>query len=86
MDEARLRGTYRTRDDGTYCVRTIVPTGYTSPMDGPVGDLISRTEISEYRPPHVHFFVKAAGFAPAGAEVNWPWIEVRWDFVVQPAD
>ena len=124
VDEARLRGTYHTRNDGTYCVRTIAPKGYTIPMDGPVGDLISRTEISEYRPAHVHFFVKAAGFAPlithlfehgtpyldtdvvfgtkqelvvpfqrhdggttpAGGELDRPWMEARYDFVLQPAD
>jgi hydroxyquinol 1,2-dioxygenase len=33
-------------------------------MDGPVRDLVSRTEISDYRPAHVHFFVKATGFVP----------------------
>jgi hydroxyquinol 1,2-dioxygenase len=64
VDEARLRGKYTSRDDGTYCVRTIAPKGYTIPMDGTVGDLIGRTEISEYRPAHVHFLVKAEGFEP----------------------
>jgi hydroxyquinol 1,2-dioxygenase len=63
VDEARLRGTFRSRDDGTYCVRTIAPKGYTIPMDGTVGDLIGRTAISEYRPAHVHFLVEAPGFA-----------------------
>ncbi|MBJ8339453.1 hydroxyquinol 1,2-dioxygenase [Antrihabitans sp. YC3-6] len=55
IDEARLRAKYQARQDGTYCVRTIAPLGYTIPMDGPVGDLITKTEISEYRPAHVHF-------------------------------
>ena len=64
VDEARLRGTFRSRDDGTYCVRTIAPKGYMIPMDGTVGDLVGRTEISEYRPAHVHFMVKATGFEP----------------------
>ncbi len=40
VDEARLRAKYTTREDGSYCVRTIAPLGYTIPMDGPVGDLI----------------------------------------------
>jgi hydroxyquinol 1,2-dioxygenase len=64
VDEARLRGKFTSRDDGTFCVRTIVPKGYTIPMDGTVGDLISRTEISEYRPAHVHFMVSAPGYEP----------------------
>lgn len=35
VDEARLRGKYTSRPDGTYCVRTIAPLGYSIPMDGP---------------------------------------------------
>jgi hydroxyquinol 1,2-dioxygenase len=122
VDEARLRGKYRSRDDGTYCVRTIAPKGYTIPMDGTVGDLMSRTEISEYRPAHVHFLAKAPGFeplithlfeqgapyldtdvvfgtkqqlvvrferheggvTPAGGELERPWLEAAYDFVLQP--
>lgn len=63
IDEARLRAKYRAREDGTYCVRTIAPLGYTIPMDGPVGDLIKKTEISEYRPAHVHFMLDEPGYA-----------------------
>jgi hydroxyquinol 1,2-dioxygenase len=122
VDEARLRARFRSREDGGYCVRTIAPKGYTIPMDGTVGDLISRTEISEYRPAHVHFRVDAAGFeplvthlfrhgapyldtdvvfgtkqqlvvpfdrhersvTPAGVEPDRPWLEARYDFVLQP--
>jgi len=64
VDEARLRAKYTTREDGSYCVRTIAPKGYTIPMDGPVGDLISRTEISHFRPAHVHFLINVPGFEP----------------------
>lgn len=64
VDEARLRGKFASRDDGTYCVRTIAPKGYTIPMDGTVGDLIGRTDISHFRPAHVHFLVTAQGFEP----------------------
>lgn len=122
VDEARLRGTFRSRDDGTYCVRTIAPKGYMIPMDGTVGDLVGRTEISEFRPAHVHFMVKATGFeplithlfeqgapyldsdvvfgtkqqlvvpferhergvTPTGEELEGQWLEVRYDFVLQP--
>jgi hydroxyquinol 1,2-dioxygenase len=61
VDEARLRAKYRARPDGSYCVRTIVPLGYTIPMDGPVGDLIKGTDISAYRPAHVHFLLDEPG-------------------------
>ena len=50
VDEARLRAKYTTREDGSYCLRTIAPKGYAIPMDGPVGELIGRTDISHFRP------------------------------------
>jgi hydroxyquinol 1,2-dioxygenase len=64
VDEARLRGKYTTREDGSYCVRTVAPLGYSIPMDGPVGDLISQTDISHFRPAHVHFLINVPGYAP----------------------
>ncbi|SMC78092.1 dioxygenase [Lentzea albidocapillata] len=64
VDEARLRAKYRAEADGTYCVRTITPKGYSIPMDGPVGALIGQTEISHFRPAHVHFLLTAEGYEP----------------------
>jgi hydroxyquinol 1,2-dioxygenase len=122
IDEARLRAKYTTREDGSYCVRTIAPKGYTIPMDGPVGNLIARTEISHFRPAHVHFLINVPGYEPLithlfqeGAEYldndvvfgtkselvvpferrepgvtpdgetsAEPWLEARYDFVLQP--
>ena len=63
-DEARLRAKYTAREDGSYCVRTIAPLGYTIPMDGPVGELIAQTEISHFRPAHVHFLLNVPGYQP----------------------
>lgn len=122
IDEARLRAKYATRADGTYCLRTIAPKGYSIPMDGPVGDLIGRTDISHFRPAHVHFLINASGYEPLithlfregaeyldtdvvfgtkpelvvafehrdpgptpdGGESAEPWLEARYDFVLQP--
>ncbi len=64
VDEARLRARYTAREDGSYCVRTIAPRGYSIPMDGPVGDLVGRTEISHFRPAHVHFLIDVPGYEP----------------------
>jgi hydroxyquinol 1,2-dioxygenase len=64
VDEARLRGKYTTREDGGYCVRTVAPLGYSIPVDGPVGDLISKTDISHFRPAHVHFLLNVPGYEP----------------------
>ena len=122
VDEARLRAKYAAREDGTYCVRTVGPKGYAIPMDGPVGDLISRTAISHFRPAHVHFLLTADGYQPLithlfqegaqyldtdvvfgtkaelvvsfeprdpgptpdGGHSDEPWLEARYDFVLQP--
>ncbi|MCV2490629.1 catechol 1,2-dioxygenase [Geodermatophilus sp. YIM 151500] len=121
VDEARLRAKYTSREDGTYCVRTIAPKGYTIPMDGPVGDLIGRTEISHFRPAHIHFLLDVPGYEPLithlfqegadyldsdvvfgtkqelvvrfehrppgetpdGGTSSEPWVEARYDFVLQ---
>jgi hydroxyquinol 1,2-dioxygenase len=64
VEEARLRAKYTAREDGTYCLRTIAPKGYSIPMDGPVGELIRQTDISHFRPAHVHFLLNVPGFRP----------------------
>jgi hydroxyquinol 1,2-dioxygenase len=64
VEEARLRAKYTTREDGTYCVRTIAPKGYAIPMDGPVGELIRKTDLSYFRPAHVHFLLNVPGYEP----------------------
>ena len=62
--EPWMRGIYKTQPDGSYSIRTVAPISYTIPMDGPVGDLISRTDISHFRPAHVHFLVTAQKYEP----------------------
>jgi hydroxyquinol 1,2-dioxygenase len=57
-----MRGVYHTRADGSYAVRTVAPIGYSIPMDGPIGALFTRTEISEMRPAHIHFCIEAPGY------------------------
>ncbi len=57
-----LRGVFRTRADGSFAIRTVVPISYTIPMDGTVGELVERTNISHYRPAHIHFVVEAPGY------------------------
>jgi protocatechuate 3,4-dioxygenase beta subunit len=57
-----LRGRFVTDSQGGYYLRTIAPTGYMVPMDGPVGDLILRQGRHGYRPAHIHFVVGAEGY------------------------
>jgi hydroxyquinol 1,2-dioxygenase len=55
------RGLFTAGQDGAYWFRTIVPTHYPIPTDGPVGTLLEATERHPYRPAHVHFIVTAPG-------------------------
>jgi hydroxyquinol 1,2-dioxygenase len=62
VDQPWLRGVYHTKADGSFLIRTVAPIGYTIPMDGTVGELMKRTDISHYRPAHIHFLVEAPGY------------------------
>ena len=57
-----MRGLYHTQPDGSFLIRTVAPIGYTIPMDGTVGELMNRTNISHMRPAHIHFAVSAPGY------------------------
>jgi hydroxyquinol 1,2-dioxygenase len=62
VTEPWMRGLYRTQPDGSYLVRTVAPISYTIPMDGTIGELMNRTDISHMRPAHIHFAVTAPGY------------------------
>jgi hydroxyquinol 1,2-dioxygenase len=57
-----MRGLYRSQPDGGYAIRTVAPIAYTIPMDGTVGELMERTNISHMRPAHIHFAISAPGY------------------------
>jgi protocatechuate 3,4-dioxygenase beta subunit len=60
--EDNLRGYYIAADDGGFLIRTIRPTSYPIPTDGPVGELLRATKRHPYRPAHVHAIVTAPGY------------------------
>ena len=57
-----MRGLYRSQPNGSYLIRTVAPISYTIPMDGTVGELMNRTNISHMRPAHIHFAINAPGY------------------------
>ena len=61
-EDLDLRGQFLTDARGRYYLRTIRPLGYSIPMDGPVGILISAQRRHGMRPAHIHFRVTAAGY------------------------
>jgi hydroxyquinol 1,2-dioxygenase len=57
------RGLFRTEADGSFRFRTVVPSYYPIPTDGPVGQLLLATRRHPYRPAHIHFIATAPGHA-----------------------
>lgn len=53
------RGLFRTDEQGRFWFRTVVPSHYPIPTDGPVGDLLAATARHPYRPAHVHVIAEA---------------------------
>ncbi len=67
--EEYLRGKYTTRDDGTYCLRTVPPAAYSMPMDGPVGELMAKTDMNTFRPAHIHVMIDEPGYQKIDTEL-----------------
>lgn len=61
--EFNLRGLFRTSKDGAYWFRAVKPKFYPIPDDGPVGKLLGRLGRHPYRPAHLHYIIRADGFA-----------------------
>jgi hydroxyquinol 1,2-dioxygenase len=55
------RGLFTADQDGAFWFRTVVPSHYPIPTDGPVGTLLEATKRHGYRPAHIHFIVTAPG-------------------------
>ncbi|MCL4296956.1 MAG: intradiol ring-cleavage dioxygenase [Anaerolineae bacterium] len=67
--ELNLRGKFRTDAEGRYAFRTIKPSFYPIPGDGPVGQMLKAAGRHPYRPAHIHFIVSAEGYAPVTTEI-----------------
>ena len=60
--ESNLRGKFRSGPNGEYAFRTIKPTSYPIPSDGPVGKMLHATGRHPMRPAHVPFMIDAPGY------------------------
>jgi len=58
------RGKIRTDGAGRYWFRSIRPSFYPVPVDGPVGDMLSALRRHPNRPGHIHMIVSAEGYEP----------------------
>jgi hydroxyquinol 1,2-dioxygenase len=60
----KARGRIRTDAEGRYWFRSIKPTFYPVPTDGPVGRMLRMMGRHPYRPGHIHMIVSAPGHLP----------------------
>ena len=58
----RARGVLRSDADGRVRFRSITPSPYPVPTDGPVGQLLLASGRHPWRPAHLHFLIRAEGF------------------------
>jgi hydroxyquinol 1,2-dioxygenase len=59
----KARGKIRTDAQGRYWFRSIRPTFYPVPTDGPVGRMLEKMGRHPFRPGHIHMIVSAPGHA-----------------------
>ena len=62
-DTRRARAVFHTDTHGKVRFSSVLPTAYPVPTDGPVGQLLLATGRHPWRPAHMHFRIRAPGFA-----------------------
>jgi catechol 1,2-dioxygenase len=60
--DMNLRGKFTTDKDGHISFRSVKPSGYPIPVDGPVGDFIRAQKRHNMRPAHLHFLIYKPGY------------------------
>ena len=60
--DMNLRGKFRTDAQGCISFRTVKPSGYPIPVNGPVGALIRAQGRHNMRPAHIHFLMHKPGY------------------------
>lgn len=65
-----LRRGIRTDAEGRYRFRSIMPSGYSVPPEGPTQRLLDALGRHGHRPAHIHFFVSADGFRKLTTQIN----------------
>jgi hydroxyquinol 1,2-dioxygenase len=67
--ETALRAIFHTNSEGEYIFRTIRPSFYPIPHDGPVGQMLMAMGRHPYRPAHIHFIISAEAYQPVTTEI-----------------
>jgi len=69
LEGTALRAIFHTDGEGRFVFRTIKPSFYPIPYDGPVGQMLIATGRHPYRPAHIHFIVSADGYRSVTTEL-----------------
>jgi len=69
IEGTALRGVFHADAEGHYVFRTIKPSFYPIPYDGPVGQMLIALGRHPYRPAHIHFIVSAPGYKSVTTEL-----------------
>jgi protocatechuate 3,4-dioxygenase beta subunit len=70
--EMNLRGRFTTEADGSFGFRSVKPSGYPVPTDGPTGALLRAQKRHNFRPAHLHFLIHKPGFKTIASQVYDP--------------
>jgi hydroxyquinol 1,2-dioxygenase len=89
-----LRGLFTTDNRGEFWFRSVVPSSYPVPTDGPVGELLTALSRHPMRPAHIHVRVAAPHYRPVTTHMfiaGDPYLDsdaafaVKEELVVTPA-
>jgi len=70
QSEFNLRRRIQADSEGRYRFRSIVPSGYGCPPDGPTQQLLDQLGRHGQRPAHIHFFISAPGHRHLTTQIN----------------
>ncbi|MBT0720865.1 catechol 1,2-dioxygenase [Rosenbergiella collisarenosi] len=79
QSDFNLRRRIVTDSEGVYRARSILPSGYGCPPDGPTQQLLDLLGRHGNRPAHVHFFVSAPGYKHLTTQINLNGDKYLWD-------
>jgi catechol 1,2-dioxygenase len=79
QSDYNLRRRIITDSAGRYRVRSILPSGYGCPADGPTQALLDSIGRHGNRPAHIHFFISAPGCRHLTTQINLAGDKYLWD-------
>ncbi|RWU26877.1 catechol 1,2-dioxygenase [Pseudomonas alkylphenolica] len=79
QSDYNLRRRIVTDAEGRYRARSIVPSGYGCPADGPTQELLDQLGRHGNRPAHIHFFISAPGYRHLTTQINLAGDQYLWD-------